>query len=76
MIKTKENIGDVIKFKDGNYVITEIINGRVSEYTRLEDYIAKNALVNMNNELVTIQSVIDERCRLYISENAVIDKSK
>lgn len=76
MNKQIEHIGDVVKFKDGLYVVTETTNGRASEWWELRDYIAKNAFIQVDDEWVTIQSIIDKRCDMFLSDKTIIDKSK
>jgi len=62
----KAKIGNVIENSSGMHVITQVTNGVVSDTEKLEDYIAKNALIEVEGEWVTIQDVIQTRCRMYL----------
>jgi|GEM_PF-2573645 len=73
-MELKAKIGDVIESSSGSHVITQVSNGVVSDTERLEDYIAKNALVEVGGEWVTIQEVIQTRCRMYLKSGIEVIK--
>lgn len=70
----KAEIGNVIENSSGMHVITQVTNGVVSDTEKLEDYITKNALVEVEGEWVTIQDVIQTRCRMYLKSGIKVIK--
>lgn len=64
----RAKVGNVINNKSGLYIITAVIDGNIAATEKLEDYICRNSLIEDNGELKTIESVIQERCRLYLEE--------
>ena len=67
-------IGNVIENKNGLHVITQITNGTVADTEKLEDYIARNALVQEDGEWKTINEVIKERSDMYLKSGIEIIK--
>lgn len=70
----KAEIGNVIENSSGMHVITQVINGVVSDTERLEDFIARNALVEVGGEWVAIHDVIQTRCRMYLKSGIKVIK--
>ena len=68
-------IGDIIENKHGLFVITKLTHGIVSDTEKLEDYIVKNAFVKVDNEWITIQDVIQNRCKMYLESDIDIIKA-
>lgn len=65
-------VGNVIVNKSGKHVITRITNGVVTETVELERYIIKNAMVMVGDECVTLESIINQRCDMYLKSGIEI----
>lgn len=65
-------VGNVIVNKSGKHVITRITNGVVTETVELERYIIKNAMVMVGDEWVTLESIINQRCDMYLKSGIEI----
>lgn len=64
--------GDVIFREDKPFVITELVNGRISEVERLEDYVAKNTVIDHDGQQRTLFGVLHEYMAEYIYQNEII----
>lgn len=67
-------IGNVIENKNGFIVITQITNGTVANTEKLEDYIARNALIQEDGEWKTINEVIKKRSDMYLKSGIEVIK--
>lgn len=67
-------VGNVIENKSGLHVITEVINGIISDTEKLEEYVTNNALVQEDGEWKTIKEVIERRCTMYLKSGIKIIK--
>jgi len=67
-------VGNVIKNKNGLYVISEVLNGEVLDTEKLDDFIIKNALVQEDGEWKTIEEVIKRRSDMYLKSGIEVIK--
>lgn len=65
-------VGNVIKNKNGLFVITQVENGTVLDTESIEDYIINNAFVVEDGERKTIQEVIQRRSDMYLKSGIQI----
>lgn len=66
-------VGTVVKTKEnGLLVITEMNNGKVNRFEKLEDYISSIILVKFNDEYKTIKEILDICCEAYVTNNELI----
>lgn len=65
-------VGNVIKNKNGLFVITQVENGTVLDTESIEDYIINNAFVVEDGERKTIQEMIQRRSDMYLKSGIQI----
>lgn len=65
-------VGNVIKNKQGLFVITQVENGTVLDTESIEEYIINNAFVVEDGERKTIQEVIQRRSDMYLKSGIQI----
>lgn len=66
-------VGTVVETKEnGLLVITEMENGNVKRFEKLEDYISDIVMVKFGDEYRTIKKIVDTCCEQYVSENEMI----
>lgn len=67
-------VGNVVKTKEnGLLVITEMENGKVKRFEKLEDYISEIITVKFGDEYRSIKDIVEAGCEQYLSENEMIE---
>jgi hypothetical protein len=66
-------VGTVISNEQGLHVITEIVNRQIANMERLEDFIARNLVLEYEGELRTLKEIIQDHCDEYLLKNEIIE---
>lgn len=67
-------VGTVVSTKEnGLLVITELADGKVERFEKLEDYISDIVMVKFGDEYKTIKEILNACCEQYVMENEMID---
>ena len=67
-------LGKVVSTPDENVynVITEVTDNRVSKKEPLQDFIAKQIMIEYDGEYRSIKEVLDMRCEEYVKKHDVL----
>lgn len=68
--------GDVIFREDKPFVITEMIGSAITEAERLEDYVAKNTVIDHDGQQRTLFGVLHEYMAEYIYYNEIVKEEE
>jgi len=66
-------VGTVISDEQGLHVITKIVNGQIANMERLEDFIARNVVLEYEGELRTLKEIIQDHCDEYLLKHEIIE---
>mgnify|MGYP006912946808 CR=1 FL=1 len=66
-------MGTVISDEQGLHVITKIVNGQIANMERLEDFIARNVVLEYEGELRTLKEIIQDHCDEYLLKHEIIE---
>ena len=67
-------LGKIVSTPDDNVynVITEVTGSRVSKKEPLQDFVAKQIMIEYDGEFRSIKEVLDMRCEEYINKHDVL----
>jgi hypothetical protein len=57
---SEPRIFDIVFVDDVECIVTEIVNGRITETTPLQDYIIDNRVIQIGSEEFTIRELIEK----------------
>ena len=61
----KPRIFDIVFVDDVECIVTEIVNGRITETTPLQDYIIDNRVIQIGSEEFTIRELIEKEMQKF-----------